>query len=173
MPVNIPSFSVPSDVRSMVLCPRTLSMNSDMGCSYSVPFINSLIMGCSGAKDINVTPKIVSGLVVKHGTALSDPSNLKSIFAPSLLPIQFACIVFTLSGHPSSVPRSSSSLCAKSLILKNHCSRSRCLTFVSHLSQRSSTTCSFASTVAQEGHQFTAAFFLYARLRSNSLRNIH
>ena len=46
-------------------------------------------------------PKRVSGRVVKHLTDLTsfEPSILKSISHPNDLPIQFFCIVFTLSGH--------------------------------------------------------------------------
>ncbi len=67
---------------------------------------------------MNVTPKSVSARVVKTRTAPSEPITLRvsgakgnEISQPSLRPIQFACIVFTRSGHPGnslSAPSSSS-----------------------------------------------------------------
>ncbi len=46
----------------------------------------------SGARAINVAPKIVSGLVVKTFTFSSPTAN--SISAPSDFPIQFLCPSF-------------------------------------------------------------------------------
>jgi hypothetical protein len=45
---------------------------------------------------------------------------------------------------------------------KNHCERFRISTGVSHRSQSPPITCSLASTVLQEGHQFTGASFFTA-----------
>ena len=58
----------------------------------------------------NVAPKIVSGLVVKIFNDFFCPSSgliiLKSISAPIDFPIQFDCMVFTLSGQFFKVSRS-------------------------------------------------------------------
>ncbi len=106
---------------------------------------------------MNVTPHSVSGRVVKHGIGSPVWATRKFTSAPSLRPIQFACISRTRSGQASSSFRSSSNGCAYSVILKNHCGRSFWVTGVSQRSQRPFTTSSFASPVWQLGHQFTGA----------------
>ena len=77
--------------------------------SVSVPEIRLSIRGCSGASDIKVTPKIVSGLVVKMEILSSLPSSSKSHVRPVDLPIQLRCMVRTFSGQPVSLSRSASS----------------------------------------------------------------
>ena len=54
---------------------ETSSYNSCQPCSNSVPLAIDSDNGCSGAKVKNVTPKIVSGLVVKTGNFLDEFSN--------------------------------------------------------------------------------------------------
>ena len=92
--------------------------------------------------------------------------------APSLLPIQFAWAFFVVSDQ-SMVSRLSSSRCAYRVILKNHWAMRRCSTGVPHRSHSPPTTCSFASTVMHEGHQFTGASFRSANPALNSWRKIH
>src|SRR3989344_3296385 len=103
---------------------------------------------------------MVSGLVVKARTTFSEPSSLKNISTPSLFPIQFLCMVLTRSGQFSRAPRLLSSSSAYLVMLKNHCSRSFCVTSFSQRQHFPSWTCSLARTVLQLGHQLTFAFFL-------------
>src|SRR5829696_7181522 len=126
---------------------------------------------------------MVSMRVVKTSMSeVGDPGSevgpelgeiLKRTRAPSDRPIQFRCIVKTFSGHsPSSrMPcRRSSAYC---VILKNHCSRSRVVTGVPQRQQPPSTTCSFASTVLQLGHQLTLERLRYASPFSSIFRKSH
>ena len=76
-------------------------------------------------------------------------------------------MVRTRSGQPVSRSHHSSSSSAYAVILKYQPSICRGVTSESHRQQRPSSTCSLASTVWQEGHQFTVAAFRYARPRSN------
>src|SRR3989338_3651095 len=130
--------------------------------SCLVPLANSSAIGCSTEKTRAVTPKIVSGLVVKVEIVFLLPLILKSTSTPWLFPIQFFCIILTLSGQCSSFSISLSNWSAYFVILKNHCSSSFSVTSFLHLQHFPSSTCSFASTVPQLWHQFTTAFFLYA-----------
>src|SRR3989338_147191 len=152
--LSFPSGVVLSTIGCFFIISKVLSNSS----SYLVPFTISFARGCSGAMTRYVTLYIVSHLVVKAGNTLS--SSLKYISVPSLLPIQFLCIVFTLSGHSlrSSIPLSNSS--AYFVILKYHCSSSVCVTSLLHLQHLPSMTCSLARTVEQSGHQLTKDFFL-------------
>ena len=121
---------------------------------------------------MNVAPQMVSGRVVKKRISSPGcPSTGKAISAPSERPIQLVCMTRTRSGQSSPVKSSSSS--AYVVMRKNHCSRSRLTTGVSHRSQRPAMTCSFARTVSSFGHQFTGAMARYARPRSRSFRNNH
>ncbi len=139
--------------------------------SHLVPAHNCSHNSCSGETVTNVTPKIVSGLVVKTPITESVPSTGKSIWAPFDLPIQFLCIVLTFSGNEilSSSSRSSSEY---SVILRNHCAISFCTTSRPHLQQRLFFTCSLASTVSQSTHQFTGAILLSTRPLSFRVRNM-
>src|SRR4029453_5309073 len=101
------------------------------------------------------------------------PATENLIRAPSDRPIQLRCMMTTFSGQPVSVSRPFSSSSAYVVILKNHCSRSRATTVVPHRQHAPSTTCSFASTVWQLGHQLTVERLRYARPRSNIFRKIH
>src|SRR3990170_2034859 len=87
---------------------------------------------------------------------------------PSLLPIQFFWAALVESGQsilsrPFISPDVFLLSSIKSVILKNHCSRSFWITSVPHLSHSPLITCSLARTVLQEGHQSTEAFALYAK----------
>src|SRR3954451_11997289 len=106
--------------------------------------------------------------------APSESSSANSTIAPSLLPIQLRCIVRTFSGQPSSFSIPSSNSSAYFVVRTNHCSSSFWNTcVVSWRQQQPPTTCSFASTVAHSGHQFTLLFFRYASPFSNSLMKNH
>ena len=126
-------------------------------------------------------------------------SDSKLSIVPVFLPIQFLCAVITFSLQ-SIFFKSSKSLSAKAVILKNHCSKSLISTGVSQRSQTpilssfSSSprfdlpageagilflifdfciTCSSAKTVLHEGHQLTGAFLFSARPALKSFRKIH
>ena len=112
---------------------------------------------------MKVTPNNVSGRVVNTVIRSSPPisaSKGNETSAPSERPIQFVCIAWIRSGQ--SIFEKSSSSSAYLVIRKNHCSRSRVSTTVSQRSHAPSpssrrSTCSLASTVLQDGHQFAAA----------------
>src|SRR5438552_16860684 len=97
----------------------------------------------------------------------------KSTSTPTLVPVQFRCMVKTRAGHAVRRSQPLSSSTAYSVMRKNHLSSSFWMTTESHRQQRPSSTCSSASTVSQLGHQFTAERFLYARLFSKNLRKSH
>jgi hypothetical protein len=101
-------------------------------------------------------PNAVSGRVVKTRRRCSGrPATGRSNSAPSLLPIQLRCMVMTRSGQPGRRSHHASNSSAYSVILKNQPSISRLVTSESQRQQRPASTCSLASTVWQEGHQFT------------------
>ena len=77
--------------------------------SWGVPAVRVLSRGCSTASDMKLTPKMVSGRVVKMVIVSSQPSTGKSQASPVLLPIQLRCMVTTFSGQPVSLSRSASS----------------------------------------------------------------
>ena len=105
-------------------------------------------------------PNAVSGRVVNTRTfRCGRPATGRSNSAPSLRPIQLRCIVITSSGQPGSRSHHSSSSSAYAVILKNQPSISRSMTSESQRQQRPSSTCSFARTVWQDGHQFTVERF--------------
>ena len=159
-PVKHPSFSFSSFIRSAVDSLFTFSAKALAPSSYFVPLVSFSTRGCSGAKTRKVTEKMVSGRVVKVLIVWLVFSMGKNISVPWLFPIQFTCIVLTLSAQPfmSSSPFRSSS--AYSVILKNHCSSFFSPTAFLHLQHAPSTTCSFAKTVLQSEHQLTGDFFL-------------
>ncbi len=122
---------------------------------------------------MKVAPYIVSTRVVKHERVSPIPSSGNDTSIPSLRPIQFFCMVRTRSGHPSSRSISSRSRSAYRRIRKNHCSSLRRLTVLPQRSQTPEATCSFASTVLQDGHQLTDAASRYARPARKRRMNIH
>src|SRR5207253_5615352 len=92
--------------------------------------------------------------------------------APSLRPIQLRCIVFVESDQ-SSVSSASSSSCAYRVIFSHHCRRNRVSTTVWQRSHLPPSTCSSASTVLHDGHQFTAPSRHSASPCLKSWRNTH
>ena len=85
-PVKTPVLSL---LRSN-LCNSFLDDDSSMYLTISVLLLDIfLVNSCSGDKTKYVTPKIVSGLVVKTSILSSKPSISKLIEAPTLFPIQF------------------------------------------------------------------------------------
>ena len=155
-PVATPVLSAPCAVRSISdsRAARSTYASTTSRRSGAVIFATS---GCSGASTTNVAPNTVSGRVVKKRiSAPSWPSTGNAISAPSDRPIQFVCITRTRSGQ--SMPSKLSSSSAYLVIRKNHCSRARFSTGVSHRSHLPPMTCSLASTVRSFGHQFTGAF---------------
>ncbi len=116
--------------------------------------------GCCGEIAINVAPKIVSGLVVKISTLSSELFIEKLMVAPLLLPIQFLCIILTLSGHSFKLSISLSKSSAKSEILRNHPFIFFFSTSAPERHPRPSTTCSLANTVCSIGSQLTIVSFL-------------
>src|SRR5680860_805511 len=80
---------------------------------------------------------------------------------PSLRPIQFACAFFLLWDQ-SIQERLFSRRSAYSVMRKNHWERFLSSTAVPQRSHSPPITCSFESTVLQEGHQLTGASFLTA-----------
>ena len=109
---------------------------------------------------IKVAPKIVSGLVVKILILLSVLLTLNFTVAPSLFPIQFFCIVLTLSGHNFKLSVSLSNSLAKSDIFKNQPFIFFFSTGAPERQPHPSTTCSLANTVFSTGSQFTHVSFL-------------
>ena len=87
-------------------------------------------------------------------------ATLKLIVAPSLLPIQFFCIVLTLSGHCVKPSISSSKSLAKSDIFKNQPFIFFRSTGAPERQPHPSTTCSLAKTVFSIGSQLTHVSFL-------------
>ena len=63
--------------------------------------VSSPTHSCSGAMTMNVTPKIVSGRVVKISSFRSLFSMSKKTWAPSERPIQLRWISFSESLHSS------------------------------------------------------------------------
>ena len=109
-PVLTPFFSAFSIASSVVPIFLHSSINSFIFSSFS----RNLDIGWSIDMPQNVAPNNVSGLVVKTLIGLyffwsgSKHSNSKE--TPVDLPIQFSCIVLTLSGQFSSFTTSSSNL---------------------------------------------------------------
>ena len=62
----------------------------------------SAIISCSGQSTMKVTPKMVSGRVVKISNERLSPSIGKKTEAPSLRPIQLRWISFSDSDHSTS-----------------------------------------------------------------------
>ena len=116
--------------------------------------------GCCGEIAIKVAPKTVSGLVVKISIFSSELFIWKLIVAPLLLPIQFLCMVFTLSGHSFKLSISLSKSSAKSEIFRNHPFIFFFSTSAPDRHPRPSTTCSLAKTVCSTGSQLTNVSFL-------------
>ena len=120
--------------------------------------VNASTSSCSGAIARNVAPNTVSGRVVNTMIVSSLSSTENSISAPCDLPIQFFCIVLTISVQSrSSVASSISS--AYAVIRKNHCLR---FFFTTGLPQRQHlppSTCSFASTVWSVSHHHCGLSF--------------
>src|SRR4030067_2745552 len=112
-------------------------------------------MGCSGAMLMKVTPNSVSCRVVNMVNFPPESATVKSTSTPTDFPIQLRCMVRTRSGHPVSLSQEERSSPAYSVILKNHCSSSLCVTTVLHRQHRPLSTCSLASTVWHDGHQLT------------------
>ncbi len=112
---------------------------------------------------MNVTPKMVSGRVVKISNASSGlPWISKRISAPSERPIQFLCV--SLSDSDQSIRSSPSRRrCAYALTRRHHCHIFFCSTGYPPRTDRPSLTSSLASTVPSFGHQFTTALARYAR----------
>ena len=122
--------------------------------------------GCSGAKTINVTPNIVSGLVVK--TSTSSPPIPNFIFAPSLFPIQFLWAALIDSGK-STLSNPSNSFSAYSGILRTHCFNIFFTTGFSPLSEilfpsLSVRTSSSAKTVFRSSHHQIGVSLYSAKL---------
>ena len=70
--------------------------------------VSSPTHSCSGAMTMNVTPKIVSGRVVKISSLRSEPWMSKKTWAPTERPIQLRWISLSESLHsrlssPSSI----------------------------------------------------------------------
>ncbi len=107
-------------------------------------------------------PKSVSGRVVKTSTSrmsATGSTSAKRTRAPSLRPIQLACISFTRSGQRSNVSSASSSSGAYLVMPRNHWLSLRFSTGAPLRQPRPSITCSFASTVPSTGSQLTQLSF--------------
>ncbi len=97
---------------------------------------------------------MVSTRVVNTSMRRSEPATPNPTWAPSLLPIQFRCIVVTRSGQAVSWSSARSRSSAYAVMRKAHSGMTFSTTAAPHRSQRSfSTTCSFAMTVRQPVHQ--------------------
>src|SRR4051812_25017661 len=133
-----------------------------------------LAPGAGGSEGPSAPFLAALGCATPVAASVSECATSKSTYAPSLRPIQLRCMVRTFSGQPSSCSSPALSSSAYLVVRKNHCSSSRCSTgVVSWRQQHPPTTCSFASTVAHSGHQFTSAFLRYASPPSYILRKNH
>ena len=176
-PVKNPSFSASPETRAMRSCVRNRVASARIRSPSDDAPANISTSGCSGATRTNVAPKMVSMRVVNTSMSAGAPAGAsgspKRTRAPSDRPIQFRCIVRTLSGQWVSVSSAASNSSAYAVILRNHCSRSRVTTVVPQRQQAPSTTCSLASTVRSTGHQFTVERRRYASPRSYMRMNSH
>ena len=80
--------------------------------AFVPPPINLSTKGCSGASTTYVAPKIVSARVVKTVLRPLVFFQVKKIFTPWLLPIQFSCIATTREGQFSNFFKSSNNCSA-------------------------------------------------------------
>ena len=103
---------------------------------------------------MNVTPKTVSGRVVKTSIFKSEFSTLKVRDAPFDLPIQFRCCSF-IESDQSIVSRPTNKRSAYALIRIDHWRMSFCSTGKPPRTDEPFTISSFAKTVPNLGHQFT------------------
>ena len=92
-PVKTPEIVFTSAIRSRSERFAVDSMYFSTAC-FCAGVVILATKSCSGAKVMNVTPKIVSGLVVKTEILSSEFCNLKSTIAPTDFPIQFRCDSF-------------------------------------------------------------------------------
>ena len=104
---------------------------------------------------------MVSGRVVYTRRVSLKPEILKSISAPTDLPIQFLCMSFKDSGQSKS-SRSFNNRSAYAVILSTHCRIGLRITGKLPTSLFPSITSSLANTVPNSGHQFTATSSSYA-----------
>ena len=110
----MPFFSIVARSASITLPRLHSSMNA---ASAGLRFAACAASGCSAATAQKVTPMIVSARVVNtyiRPSPIGAPSSSRMSCGnakrtPSLLPIQFACIVFTRSGQPGIRSRYASS----------------------------------------------------------------
>ena len=170
-PRKTPFFSFSMLIRSNSDMRTHSSRSSRQSASHSVPAHSSSHRGCSGERVTNVTPKMVSGLVVNVPMLASEPTTGKSMCVPWERPIQLRCIALTFSGKEM-LSSSSSSSSEYSVMCRNHCIMSLCTTSRPQRQQRLFLTCSLASTVSQSTHQLTGAILCSTRPRSLSIRNI-
>src|SRR3990167_8588247 len=136
-PINTPVLSLERSVLSRSL----FDAQAFLYCSTALLFsrdTNASTQICSGEMTPYVAPNNVSGLVVNtlkespmtpfpltaqslpSGFGLIGVDTLKSMNAPSLLPIQWRCICLMCSGQ-SSVSRSASRRSAYAVIFSIHC----------------------------------------------------
>jgi len=99
--VATPSFPPARSAREVA---RARAAKAATSPAAGVPATSSGTSGCSAARLMKVTPR-----VVKTATAPARPSRGKRISAPGLRPIQFRCMVSTRSGQPVRRSRSRSS----------------------------------------------------------------
>ena len=170
-PRNTPFFSFSMLMRSNSDMRAHSSRSSRQSASHSVPAHSSSHSECSGERVTKVTPKMVSGRVVKAPITALDPATGKSMCAPWERPIQLRCIALTFSGK-AMLSISSSNSSEYSVMRTNHCSMSRCTTSRPQRQQRLFLTCSLARTVSQSTHQLTGAIRRSTSPRSFSIRNI-
>ena len=154
-PVSKPRFSACSIAASEVPAERHSAMKPAAPGSRAAAAAAS---GCSAATARKLMPKSVSGRVVKTSTSgmpSTGCSSAKRTRAPSLRPIQFACIVRTRSGQRSNPSSASSSSGAKRVMDRNHWLSDFFSTMAPERQPRPSITCSLARTVPSTGSQLT------------------
>jgi len=156
-PVSKPRFSAASITASLVPMLRHCATKACAAWSRAATAAET---GCSGANATNDMPNSVSGRVVNTSTSASVPDSGgavrgKRTRAPSLRPIQRACMVRTRSGQRSSPSSAASRSGAYWVMRKNHWESCRFSTTAPDRQPRPSMTCSLASTVPSTGSQLT------------------
>jgi len=160
LPDKHPSFSVSSDILSILLCFFIFAANP--ATSFSKPEPRTILP----SKDVperelrTSRRRLYPAWWCKQAEGQGFLLFLKSISTPALLPIQFSCIIFTRAGQPSSVFKIVQQPVRVIRYFRNHCSISVFTTSLWHLQHKPSFTCSLASTVEQEPQKFTVPFFL-------------
>ena len=151
--------------RSLRFAVASIYPSTSVFCSVFVIFDTN---SCSGANVIKLTPKMVSGRVVKTSITSSCPFTLKDTDAPTDFPIQLRCVSLRESVQ-SIVSKPCSKRSAYAEIRIDHCVIFFLTTGCPPRSDTPFTISSFAKTVPKAGHQFTSVLAKYVNLYFNNI----